>query len=90
MPTRLTPFEKSSDSTQEAGELWVDAYVFDVGFDMTRIEEAKEFLAQEGVQVDGERCQHGYDCCGRWYPRAVTWKMEDNRLIGIQNWRQNV
>jgi len=62
-------------------------YKVDVNLDMD------EWVRDE---FPAERCQHEYDCCGRFYPDTGTWldaneTCEDGRLVIIkQNWRMNV
>lgn len=77
------------DPTEErSSSLYV--YTFSEGCTMADLSAAKKVLVANGVSLNGYSCQHSHDCCGRWYPNAVEFRMENGRLVAEQSWYQNV
>ena len=42
------------------------------------------------VNLEGDYCQHEYDCCGRWYKNPAIVKRDGIRTLVIQRMAQNV
>lgn len=52
-----------------------------------------EFAESIGISVDGEQCQHEFDCCACWYPDSIEVIHIDrsyDQVITQQIYRANV
>lgn len=74
---------QEEDRSDEYGGHFVTRWLF-IGNKLTP-EEVNDF-----VNVEGDYCQHSYDCCGRYYARPAKIMWDQFNTLVTQDWYQNV
>lgn len=47
-------------------------------------------LGHVGVKIEGEYCQHEYDCCGRWYQQVPSIALSGDEIIVTVSYYTNL